>query len=384
MTDRFAHKAWPLIIAASLAGCLSGCDEPAAPTTVPVTRLLGAAGLDHGYARAEQLREFRFPADHGAHPRFRSEWWYFTGNLRTGDGRLFGYQLTFFRFALSPHPVTSARSSWRSNELYLAHFALTDIEGRRFHAFERSSRTALEIAGASAEPFAVWLDNWSARSDAGAFAPRLRAAAEDARIDLQLSPGKPVVLQGDRGLSRKGVRPGDASYYYSLTRMPTSGTVTLAGRVFHVEGASWMDREWSTSALEPEQVGWDWFALQFEDGRDLMFYRLRRRDGSVDPHSAGVLVGADGSTTPVSHNAVITDELSTWRSSRSGVRYPARWRLRVPSADLDVEIQPLLADQELDLSVRYWEGAIRFVGAGNGKSVAGVGYAELVGYATSR
>ena len=412
---------FPALLAA-LAFFVLRHDHTASSRAIPVARILGETGDDAGYARADKMREFVFPADHGAHPEFRNEWWYFTGNLRTAEGRRFGYQLTFFRFALSPQtteplveairgePVeprtalmpervgvphapfdrlrangsfdqsVNAQSVWRTNQLYLAHFALTDVEGKRFHAFERSSRAALGLSGAKTEPFAVWIDDWSARSERGAFAPRLRAAAEQVALDLQLIQGKPVVLQGDKGLSKKGQQAGNASYYYSLTRMPTTGTITVDGSVFKVEGTSWMDREWSTSALEPDQVGWDWFALQLDDGHELMFYRLRRRDGSVDPNSASVFVGPDGTTLPLGHNQLIIDTLTQWESSRSDVRYPAQWRLSVPTAGLNVEIEPLLEAQELDLSVRYWEGAVRVHGRRQGEPITGVGYVELVGY----
>jgi predicted secreted hydrolase len=400
-------NAWRSLLTTAFSIALAGCNEPNAPLTVPLVQALGDTASATRYARAESVREFRFPADHGPHPDFRNEWWYFTGNLRAADGRRFGYQLTFFRFAISPLPAPVEGSAWRSHQLYLAHFALSDIDGKRFHAFERRSRAALGMAGAQADPFVVWVDNWSARADGGSFTPRLQASAETTAIDLSLAPEKPIVRQGDRGLSQKDSQPGNASYYYSLTRMRTAGEIVLDGQAFDVEGTSWMDREWSTSALGPEQVGWDWFALQFSDGRELMYYRLRRSDGGVDPHSAGVLVANDGSTTALDSGAVILEALAHWQSPRSGSRYPARWHLRVPSADLELDIQALLTDQELPLSVHYWEGAVGFYGqairsspAGamnrtpggdsrfrhraSGGLVSGVGYVELVGYGTTR
>ncbi len=380
---RRTRRCIPLIGVALIAGGMAGCDGPAAPEPALIAHALSASTEERGYAHADRLRDFCFPDDHGPHPAFRAEWWYYTGNVRTADGRRFGYQLTFFRYGLSPQEASFGTSAWRSNQIYLAHFALTDVDVRRFHAFERSSRAALDVAGAGAQPFRVWVDDWSARSDSGSFAPRLQARAEDVAIDLQLAQGKPVVLQGDRGLSRKGARPDNASYYYSLTRMPTAGTITVNGRAFKVEGASWMDREWSTSSLDPDQPGWDWFALQFEDGRELMYYRLRRRDGRTDPHSAGVLVTM-GEVIALGYEMVLIEELTTWRSPKSGVTYPARWRFQVPTAGLDLEVDPLLADQEIGLSMRYWEGAAQFTGTDHGKPVSGRGYVELVGYATSR
>lgn len=380
-----AHRVSTLILITAMTLLLGACEQAKPPAPIPVTRLLGDTGDNAGYERVTDARPFRFPADHGPHPRYRNEWWYFTGNLHARDGEHFGYQLTFFRFALSPQPLPVKASAWRSNQLYLAHFAITDVEGARFHAFEHRSRAALAIAGSQAEPFAIWVDDWSARSEAGRFAPHLHARDGAFGVDLSLTAAKPVVLQGDRGLSQKGAQPGNASYYYSLTRLPTSGTITIDGRVLNVEGASWMDREWSTSALEPNQIGWDWFSLQLDDGRELMFYRMRHQDkAESDPHSAGILVAQDGSSTRLDHDAVQIEELSRWRSSHSDVSYPSHWRLRVESADLDLEIEPRLADQELQLSVRYWEGAVRVRGRNGNKKISGEGYVELVGYGARR
>jgi predicted secreted hydrolase len=203
-------------------------------------------------------------------------------------------------------------------------------------------------------------------------------------IDLLLQPGKPPVLQGERGLSRKSAQPGDASYYYSLTRMPTAGTVRVGGEPFQVTGASWMDREWSTSSLGKDQVGWDWFSLQLADGSDLMLYRLRRKDGTADPASSGTLIGPDGGSRPLGLAGFQIEGSGEWRSPRSGARYPNRWRVRVPSEGLDLDIRPLLADQELDVSFRYWEGAVDIAGTRRGQPVRGSGYVELTGYANTR
>jgi predicted secreted hydrolase len=344
--------------------------------TVAVREAL--ASPDAGFTRALAPRPFVFPADHGPHPGFRTEWWYYTGNLSTAAGRRFGFQLTFFRIALAPDSIMRA-SAWATRQLYVAHFAVSDIAGRRFHAFSRSSREALELAGASASPFRVWLDDWSAVGDGSS--ARLRASDGDVAIDLEVSAAKPVVPQGDRGLSRKGAEPGNASFYYSVTRMPTRGVVRLGRETLEVTGQAWMDREWSTSALGSDVEGWDWFALQLDDGRELMFYLLRRRDGAIDPFSAGTLVLADGTIRPLEPADVRIETLAHWTSPRSRVRYPARWRLSVPSADLRLEIEPRLADQELIVGTRYWEGAVAVSGSAAARPVAGQGYVELVGYA---
>jgi predicted secreted hydrolase len=282
--------------------------------------------------------------------------------------------------ALAP-TVAPRRSAWRARDAYLAHLALSDIEAGRFHAVDRWARGALDLAGAAGDPLQVWVGDWVAETQAsGGWPLRLRAGEKDFGIDLALSAGKPLVLQGERGLSRKSAEPGNASYYYSLTRMPVSGTVRLGGTVLPVEGLAWMDREWSTSALGPDQVGWDWFALQLDDGRELMLYRLRQRDGSIAPESGGSLVAADGTARSLGRDAVEVVVMDRWTSPRGGTRYPALWRIRVPSAGLDIVVTPRLRDQELDLAVRYWEGAVRVDGTADGRAVGGSGYVELVGY----
>lgn len=353
------------------------------PERLPQASLSVAGALrsesNQGYARAIEPREFRFPADHGPHPEFRTEWWYYTGNLSTREGRRFGFQLTFFRSALAPS-MPERSSGWATRQAYLAHFTLSDVDGGRFRSFERWSRGALGLAGSRGEPFRVWLEDWSAEGDR---TMRLRAAQEGVALDLTLEPGKPPVLQGERGLSRKSAEPRDlgmASYYYSLTRMPASGTVRLGGERFAVAGLAWMDREWSTSSLGQDQVGWDWFALQLDDGRDLMLYQLRRRDGTADLTSSGTLVGPRGQSRHLGLSDFELEVLDHWESPRSGAVYPAGWRLRIPSADLDLKIEPLIADQELEVSFKYWEGAVRVEGSSRGRPVEGRGYVEMTGY----
>ena len=349
------------------------------PPPASVTTLLGGEESD-GFARATAPRAFRFPDDHGPHPKFRHEWWYFTGNLRGPGSRRFGYQLTFFRFALSPDPPARG-SRWATNQAYMAHFAVTDVQGNRFHHFERTGRGAFGLAGATGSPLRVWLDDWSAEGKRTSTLPiRLRAVEDGASIDLVLDTARPIVLQGDRGLSRKGAAPGNASYYYSMTRLATRGSVRVDGVSFPVEGNSWLDREWGTSSLEKGQTGWDWFALQLSDGRDLMFYRLRRGDGSTDPFSAGTLVLPDGSARPLSPADVRIEILGFWRSPESGARYPSRWRVLLPSEGMELEVVPRLADQEWRTAVRYWEGAVKARGTSGGEPVEGEGYVELTGY----
>ena len=357
-----------------------GAAERGVEATLAASEALAPADVA-GFARATAPRPFSFPADHGPHPEFRTEWWYYTGNLETAAGRHFGFQLTFFRIALAPPAAHLATSTWSSRQLYLAHFALTDTARRRFRASSRLDREALGLAGARAAPFRVWLGDWSAESEtADTLTVRLRAAEGDVAIDLVLAALKPVALQGDRGLSQKGPEPGNASYYYSLSRMSARGTVRVEGELLAVAGLAWMDREWSTSGLGPDLVGWDWLALQLDDGREIMVYRLRRRDGSIDAHSAGALIAPDGATRTLAAGDVALDTLDHWTSPRSRIRYPSRWRLAVPGAALTLEIEPRLADQELIVGTRYWEGAVRVEGALAGRPIAGRGYVELVGY----
>jgi predicted secreted hydrolase len=370
-----------LVVIAAVVMVMEGSGSPSAPlrARLSVTEALSAVPSE-GFARAEAPRAFVFPHDHGPHPEFRTEWWYWTGNLHAGSGRHFGFQLTFFRTALAPGPAARA-SEWATTQVYLAHFALTDTRGERFRSWARTSRAALGLAGATAEPFAVWVGDWEARA-AGPGPPviRLRADEEDVTLDLVLESAKPPVLQGDRGLSRKGPEPGNASYYYSLTRMPARGTVRVRGERLDVEGLAWMDREWSTSALGTDLAGWDWFAVHLEDGRDLMFYQLRRRAGGAAPWSAGVLVDARGGARVLAGEDVKVETRGTWRSQRSGIAYPSGWRLTDLRSGLTLDLEPRMADQELDVGMRYWEGAVRARGFEGGRALTGLGYVELVGY----
>jgi predicted secreted hydrolase len=366
------------VVAVAIAAAFALWPSPARQPIQATVAMREALAEDRaGFARVVAPRPLVFPEDHGPHPDFRTEWWYYTGNLKTAAGRHVGFQLTFFRVALSPTEESRA-SAWGTRQLYVGHFAVTDTAGGRFHAASRSSRGALGLAGARAAPFQVWVEGWSAEGEGEA--TRLRAQEGDVAIDLTVSAAKPMVLQGDRGLSRKGPEPGNASLYYSFTRMPALGTVRVGGETLEVSGEAWMDREWSTSALSEGMTGWDWFAVQLDDGQELVIYLLRRRDGTIDPFSAGTLVAADGSTRPLQTAEVRIETLAHWTSPHSGVRYPARWRLSVPSAELRLEIEPRLADQELRVGTRYWEGAVEVRGSSGGRAIGGQGYVELVGY----
>lgn len=356
-------------------------DEAGFETSVSVAEAMGSDTT--GYRRAEAVREFSFPEDHGPHPGYKNEWWYLTGNVEGPDGQPFGYEFTIFRFALAPPSDTAdesrSGSGWRTNEFYMAHFAVTNGADETFHAFERFGRGGAGLAGAQVDPFRVWLEDWSMTSRGTSLFPlRLQAQAESIGIDLTVRPKKPMVLQGDEGLSQKGPGAGNASYYYSYTRLGTEGHVLVDADSLPVSGDSWMDREWSTSALGPNQVGWDWFSLQLDDGRDLMYYQLRNEDGTPSRFSEGTIVGPDGTTESIQREDVRVEVLDTWTSPDGTHTYPVEWKLQIPSRDIDLHVVPLMPGQELDVSVRYWEGAVRIDG-----STSGRGYVELTGYGDS-
>lgn len=388
-----ARRAVAAVAAGVLA--LAGCDRPPAEPRATLSLVETLAGGDTaGYARAVEPRAFVFPDDHGPHPDFRTEWWYVTANLETAGGRRFGVQFTLFRSALSPDPPGSPvddapPSAWATNQLYMAHFALADPGAGRFAAFERFARGAVGLAGARARPFCAWLEDWALEQadPAGDGIWPVTLAAADGSADhgtvaarLTLAPRKPLVLQGEEGLSRKGPEPGNASYYYSFTRLAADGEIEVGGERFAVTGTAWLDREWSTSVLSAGQVGWDWFALQLDDGRDLMVYQLRGADGLPDANSAGVVVAPDGTAARLAPGDFTLEPTETWTSDLDGTVYPAAWRVRVPAHGLDLEVVPVMPDQELDLAFRYWEGAVDVTARGAAAPLTGRGYVELTGY----
>jgi predicted secreted hydrolase len=377
-----ARRRYAVILLAALAGCgeaPSGTESPRAGTGL---RFLGGETAD-GFARATVPREFAFPADHGSHPEFRTEWWYFTGNLMTPSARHFGFELTFFRYALAAATPASANdSAWRTTQVWMAHFAITDSEGRRFLTSERFTREALGLAGATPEPLRIWLKDWAVagQHQDGALALRLDADDGEKALGLDLTSTIPPIAHGDRGLDRKGADAGNASYYYSVPRLAADGFVTVDGERFSVMGSAWLDREWSTSSLEPGIVGWDWFALQLSNGGSLMYYRLRTATGDTSPFSGGSLVDASGLRTSLEAADVALTPLDHWTSTATGARYPVAWRLEVPSANMSLDIRPRLDDQEVELSVRYWEGAVHGEGVGPQGPLGAEGYLELAGY----
>lgn len=383
-----------LVLALVVAGVAAGVwllqGEDHAPSETPLSVAAALSSDTSGYARATAPRTFQFPADHGPHPEFRTEWWYYTGNVAAADGRRFAYQFTIFRTALKPPGALPGGAdtllsgegdeTWATSQLYMAHLALTDAGAGRHTAFERFSRGAAGLAGAQADPYRVWLEDWQVMGRPGADSVQIRADAGDFALDVVLSRSKPIAFQGDRGFDRKGPEPGNASYYFSMTRMATAGTIRSGGATYEVAGWSWMDREWSTSALSGDQVGWDWFSLQLDNGMEVMYYQLRRDDGSADEFTSGSITDPHGDIQRISASDVQLKTLGTWMSPQTGTRYPSEWSLEVPKAEVHLEIEPLVADQELELSIRYWEGAVRVRGTSEGKPVEGFGFVEMTGY----
>jgi predicted secreted hydrolase len=342
---------------------------------------LRISGQSDGFVRALAPHTFAFPQDSGPHPQFRHEWWYVTGNLDATTGERFGFELTFFRVALAPPGtgVTDTGSRWRASQIYLAHFAVTDVALGEFKFAQKFSRDALGLSGAQADPFRVWLDDWTLGEDGKTPGWKLSAQGQGYELRLEAQPLGQPVLNGEQGLSRKSGEPGAASYYYSIPRVAVSGRIVRGGRNFDVQGLAWLDREWGSGSLGKAEAGWDWFALQLEGGNTLMFYALRNHDGSRESHSAGTWVDAAGRVQPLSTDQVQIDVSDHWVSPRGG-RYPSRWRVRVPAVGLDVEIHPALANQELGTQPRYWEGAVDVRGKLGASTTSGRGYVELVGY----
>lgn len=353
----------------------AGSPEPAG-TALDTTALLNDA--PEAFRRVTGPRPFEFPADHALHKGVRNEWWYFTGNLAGPEGRRFGLQFTLFRFAIAPDGGSSGTDpaamsdEFSADAVWMAHLAVSDIENRRFLNRERFARGSLGLAGATEDRW--WLRDWQVRRTTEGW--RLTADAGEFAVNLDLEALKPIVLQGDRGYSQKGPAPGNASHYYSITRLAAEGLLTIGGTDHPVEGALWLDREWGSSQLGPGIEGWDWFALQLDDGRDLMVYRLRTEAGEASEFSSGALVGSDGSVRILDHGAFSLEPERSWRDP-DGVEWPLDWRVCVPSADLDLRVRPAFDAQMWRTQVRYWEGAVDVSDAGG---AVGRGYLELSGY----
>lgn len=323
---------------------------------------------------------YEFPRDYFNHPDYQTEWWYYTGNLQSSDGHKFGFELTFFRQGLNRDP---AKSVWDLRDVYLAHFALSDLSGKKFFHTERTNRAGPGIAGASAELQRVWNGNWSVTWVDGV--EQLNALAGAHSLSLSLTSRKPPVVHGENGISQKSAGPGRASHYFSETRLTATGTLTFDSRQYSVSGLTWMDHEFFTHQLEADQVGWDWFSIQLNDNSELMFFQIRRKNGSIDPFSAGTFVDSQGRATQLrSTEFALTPAGDIWASPSTKARYPIRWQIRVPALGLSLEAVTPLPAQELvateNVAPSYWEGAILLQGKKNSSDIAGSGYLEMTGY----
>ncbi len=339
-------------------------------------------GAEFLFQDAVPGRALALPRDHGKHPEFQTEWWYFTGNLDS-ENHKWGFQLTFFRRALVKEPAARG-SSWAVRDLYPAHFALTDVTPDRFYHTELISREGPGLAGAASDDLNVYVKNWTAMRDGKTI--RIKAQKDKYALDLSLTAEKPPVLHGDRGFSRKGDSEKQASYYYSMTRLKTRGTVTFDGLTHNVTGYAWMDHEFGSALLTENQVGWDWFSLQMDDGTELMAFHLRKKDGTFE-RPFGTFVSKQGEAVDLGHDHIIIAPTGSWTSPRTKAVYPAGWKIEVPGRKISLEVTPLAQDQELvtgrSTSIIYWEGAVAVKGTRDGKPVQGRGYVELTGYAHS-
>lgn len=324
---------------------------------------------------------YEFPRDHFNHPDFQTEWWYYTGNLRSTDGHRFGFELTFFREGISRSLKDS--SAWDVRDLYLAHLALSDLDGGRFYQNERTNRAGPGIAGVSETDRRIWNGNW--RIQWRGEEQELEAVDERFTLRFALHSAKPPVIQGERGVSQKAEGRGRASQYISLTRLLTSGQIEMSGTKFNVTGLAWMDHEFFTSQLAPNQVGWDWLSIQLDDNTELMLFDIRCQDGSIDPHSSGTFVDSVGRSAHLREtdfSLVATG--ATWTSPATQAAYPVHWRISIPKLNMELDAATPLPSQELTgksrLIPNYWEGAIRVAGHKGPSATAGYGYLEMTGY----
>lgn len=351
--------------------------------STPRSNVLASSHNLEGFKRALPPANIKFPQDFGPHEDFQTEWWYYTGNLKSNEGHQFGYQFTIFRRALLPSNFRIVReTAWATDQVYLAHFAITDVSNNQHSAFEKFSRGAADLAGAQAVPYQVWLDDWYVK-EIGNSSYEIYAMQDQYTINLKLVDVKGPVLQGINGYSQKSDEPGNASYYYSQTRLQTSGTLIANSIAYTVEGYSWKDHEYSTSALSKDQIGWDWFAIQLTDATELKVFKLRRSDGTIDRFSSGSYIDDQGNIHSISISDFEIIAQSTWKSPHSDAEYPSGWNIRVPKFGIDLMIKPLIKDQELNVSYSYWEGAVEVNGMKNGMKISGYGYAELTGYTQS-
>ncbi len=337
---------------------------------------------ENNYEKAIGRMDFVFPSDHGSHPEYMTEWWYYTGNLLTDEGRHFGYQLTFFRRAISDQFVDSSASNWTSNQIYLAHFAVTDTANNQHYVFDQISRGSAGLAGTSVDPlFSIWLKDWEiVQLSDNVF--QMNAGSDNIEINLILTDTKDIIFHGNDGLSQKGSQIGNASYYFSQSRMETTGMIRISDEEFDVNGISWMDHEFGTSTLGSDQIGWDWFSIQLDNNTEIMLFQIRQEDGSISDFSSGTIIFKNSNTENLDANDFEIEVLDTWQTSDQ-ITYPNQWNINIEQINIQMEITPVINDQEMKLFFRYWEGAVRVNGTLNGEDISGYGYVELTGYAQS-
>lgn len=341
------------------------------------------------FAELEKQRQFKpalpgytysFPADHYSHEEYKTEWWYYTGHLHAKTGEEFGFELTFFRSGI---PISDGVKSgpWAIKNMYMGHFAVSDLQNKRFYHQEKTSRAGVASAGASDKTYKVWTENWSASSDAKVH--HLKAASKDCALDLQLKEGKQAVIHGKNGVSQKASCVGCASHYYSLTRMPASGKLKVAGKEYEVDGIAWMDHEFGSNQLEADQIGWDWYSIQLDDQTELMLYVMRLKNGKIDSNSSGTFVNKDGTSTQLPLSNYTIEKSASWKSPNTNATYPAKWHVSIAPLKLELDIIPQLAEQELASDhggISYWEGSCSVNGLSSGKPIKGKAYVELTGY----
>ena len=326
---------------------------------------------------------YEFPRDYFSHPSYQTEWWYYTGNLASNDGATFGFEVTFFRTHSRASESTEHNPVWFPSEIYIGHFALTDVRNRRFYHQERVNRSGPGLAGIDANQGKIWNGNWSARFlSYEPIRQRLEAVSSNAHLLLTLASQKPVVIHGVNGVSQKGPKPGEASHYFSLTRVAASGALSLNGRNYTVSGRAWMDREFFSDVPGDPVSGWDWMCIQLNNDEELMLYRLRLKDGSISPFSSATFVSADGTSQFLDSRRFSLTPLKTWHSADTGADYPISWNIEVPSKELHLLLTTPVVQQELVNRVtrNYWEGLVRYSGTEKGQPVAGKGYLEMTGY----
>lgn len=349
-------------------------------TATILAALAATVSAEQIWKQASPAYRLSVPADHVSHPAYKIEWWYYTGNVETDRGRRFGYQLTFFRVGVEFAPLNPSKLAVR--DVFIAHAAVTDPDGKQYLSAERVNRAGVGAAGAGTSEYRVWNGDWQAHAGYGSH--KLQARDDKFSFDLDLLEDKPAVLNGDHGYSQKGATPGNATEYYSLTRMPTDGAIYVNGQRYAVKGNSWMDHEFGTTFLEKSQQGWDWLSLQLDDGSDLMAFRMRHSDGTVDPQSSGTLVAKGSAPRRLMSADFSLTPGRIWASPASGGEYPVEWQVAVPGESLQLTVTPLLDDQEIvgtRTSVKYWEGAVDVKGTRGGQPIAGRGYLEMTGYA---